>query len=104
MRSTCDGERGQSKIADIPGTRRINYEEASGPIPKFVTTCSTLKYELRNLRTTSNSMILVPLFEPEVRDRTCRSLCANFGFGALAPEGKNPDRVRFVAAGGRSHG
>jgi hypothetical protein len=27
-------------------------------------------------------MILVP-FEPEVRDRICRSLCANFGFGAL---------------------
>jgi hypothetical protein len=28
-------------------------------------------------------MVLVPLFEPEVRDRICRTVCANFGFGAL---------------------
>jgi hypothetical protein len=33
----------------------------SGPIPKFVSTRGTFRYELRNLRTTSNSMILVPL-------------------------------------------
>src|SRR5438105_9956232 len=55
----------------------------SGPIPKFVSYRRTLVYELRNLRTTSNSMTLVPLFEPEVRDRICRTMCANFGFGAL---------------------
>jgi hypothetical protein len=27
--------------------------------------------------------VAVPLFEPEVRDRICRTVCANFGFGAL---------------------
>jgi hypothetical protein len=27
---------------------------ASGPIPKFVSTCGALRYELRNLRTISN--------------------------------------------------
>jgi hypothetical protein len=26
----------------------------------------------------------VPLFEPEVRNRSCSTMCANFGFGALA--------------------
>jgi hypothetical protein len=31
----------------------------SGPIPKFVSVRGTLKYELRNQRTTSNFMILV---------------------------------------------
>src|SRR5262249_1596862 len=35
-------------------------------------------------RDASNSMILVPLFEPEVRNHLCRKMCANFGFGALA--------------------
>src|SRR5437588_12374018 len=37
----------------------------SGPIPKFVSYRGTLVYELRNLRTTSNSMILVPLLNPK---------------------------------------
>src|SRR5262245_33815500 len=41
--------------------------------------------KLRNLRTTSNSMILVPLFEPDGRDRICRKVGANFGFGVAAP-------------------
>src|SRR3981189_748626 len=31
----------------------------SGPIPKFVSTRGTFVYELRNLRATSNAMILV---------------------------------------------
>ena len=31
----------------------------SGPIPKFVSTRGTFRYELWNLRTTSNCMILV---------------------------------------------
>src|SRR5207248_3471544 len=38
----------------------------SGPIPKFVSYCGTLVYELRNLRTTSNSIILVPLLNPKL--------------------------------------
>src|SRR5204863_8877956 len=29
-------------------------------------------------------MTLVPLFEPEVRNSSCSTMCANFGFGALA--------------------
>ena len=55
----------------------------SGPIPKFVSCCRTLVYELRNLRTTSNSMILVPLLNPKFAIAFCRTMCANFGFGAL---------------------
>src|SRR5205085_10472480 len=38
---------------------------SSGPIPKFVSYRGTLVYELRNLRTTSNSIILVPLLNPK---------------------------------------
>src|SRR2546428_12151646 len=45
----------------IPGT--------SVPIPKFANIFGTLSCELRNQRDTSNSMILVPLFEPEVCNR-----------------------------------
>src|SRR5437899_2498091 len=43
----------------------IHEDATSGPIPKFVSTRSTFRYELRNLRTTSNSMILVPLLNPK---------------------------------------
>jgi hypothetical protein len=32
-------------------------------------------------------MILVPLFETEVRDRICGPVCASFRFGALAANG-----------------
>jgi hypothetical protein len=66
----------------------------SGPIPKFVSTRDTFSYELRNLRTTSNFIILVP-FEPEVRDRICCTVCANFGFGALG--GVEDDATSRVA-------
>src|SRR5215831_21097892 len=38
----------------------IHEDATSGPIPKLVSTRGTFRYELRNLRTTSNSMILVP--------------------------------------------
>jgi len=44
---------------------RYAQHATSGPIPKVVSTRSTLRYELRNLRTTSNSMILVPLLNPK---------------------------------------
>jgi hypothetical protein len=49
------------------GCRQWKQEwlEASGPIPKFVSARGTFRYELRNLRTTSNSMILVPLLNPK---------------------------------------
>jgi tripartite-type tricarboxylate transporter receptor subunit TctC len=39
-------------------------------------------------------MILVPLFEPEVRNRFCDTMCANFGFGALASRDKMKRTVR----------
>jgi hypothetical protein len=51
-------------------------------------------------------MILVP-FEPEVRDRICRSLCANFGFGALVAFvvlRSSPNRPRFGRRGVRRLG
>jgi hypothetical protein len=38
-------------------------DATSGPIPKFVLSCGTIVYELRNQRTTSKHMILVPLFD-----------------------------------------
>jgi hypothetical protein len=46
-------------------------------------------------------MILVPLFEPEVRSRPCGTICANFGFGApsiffLISLDRLP-RVRYLA-------
>src|SRR5262245_50051845 len=63
---------------------------ASVPIPKFARTCGTLACELRNQRDTSNSMIQCP-FEPEVRNRSCSTMCANFGFGALASLRHFPD-------------
>ena len=40
-------------------------DQTSGPIPKFVRTRGAFRYELRNLGTTSNSMILVPLLNPK---------------------------------------
>jgi len=36
--------------------RELRVRGTSGPIPKFVSYRGTLVYELRNLRTTSNSM------------------------------------------------
>ena len=43
------------------GTVRARSESVtSGPIPKFVSSRGTFRYELRNPRTTSNSIILVP--------------------------------------------
>src|SRR5437764_15445396 len=67
-----------------PLLHRPRHSPASVPIPKFANLCGTLQCELRNQRDTSNSMVLVPLFEPEVRNRFCSTTCANFGFGALA--------------------
>ena len=38
-------------------------------------------------------MILVPLLKPEVRDRIRRTVCANFGFGALVLSSRRGDRL-----------
>src|SRR5262245_60508115 len=43
----------------------IHEDATSGPIPKFVSERVASAYELRNQRTTSNSMILVPLLNPK---------------------------------------
>jgi hypothetical protein len=59
----------------------------SGPIPKFVSTRGTFRYELRNLRTTSNSMILVPLLNPK--------------FAIALPHGVRELRVRGTSVSGR---
>jgi hypothetical protein len=45
---------------------------ASVPIPKFVSICGTLSTNFGIDKDTSKSMILVPLFEPDVRKRGCR--------------------------------
>ncbi len=39
-------------------------------------------------------MILVPLLKPEVRDRICRTMCANFGFGALVDRFQSSNHMR----------
>jgi hypothetical protein len=36
----------------------------------------------------------VPLFEPEVRNGPCRTICVNFGFGALAAK-RSSDSYRY---------
>jgi hypothetical protein len=41
---------------------------SSGSIPKFASARGTSRCELRNLTTTSNSIILAPLLKPDVRD------------------------------------
>src|SRR5262249_8447452 len=68
--SGCEGER--RSFASSGGPWRLvlvegceDAGEASGPIQKFVSTRGTFRYELRNLRTTSNSMFLVPLLNPK---------------------------------------
>ena len=38
-------------------------------------------------------MILVPLFEPDVRNRIRRELCANVGFAALVQPKSSASRV-----------
>src|SRR6266545_4728524 len=55
---------------------------ASGPIPKFVSTCHTFRYELRNLRTTSTSMILVRFLNLKFLNELAAS-DRNFKFTAL---------------------
>jgi hypothetical protein len=53
----------------------------SGPSPKFVSTRVTFRYESKDNWQLYDS---IAPFELEVRDRICRAVCANFGFGALA--------------------
>src|SRR6266705_5493718 len=82
----------------------ISRKTAGVPIPKFANTGGTLSCELRNQGDTSNSMILVPPFEPEVRNRTLGHGCANFGFGAREARSRPADaRHDIVTNPGMSH-
>src|SRR5438445_6182111 len=77
--------------------RELRVRGTSGPIPKFVSCCRTLVYELRNLRTTSNSMILVPLLNPKFAIAFAarwRELRVRGTIGSLAgpPRSRHKDR------------
>src|SRR5204862_3989206 len=53
-----------SRLAQMPiRKRRPQLYASSAPLPKFVIHRSTIRHELRKQRGTSNSMILVPLFD-----------------------------------------
>ena len=56
---------------------------ASGPIPKFVSARGILRYELRNLRTTSNSMNLVRLLNLRFLNELAATNDRNLKFAAL---------------------
>jgi glutathione S-transferase len=58
--------------------------EASARFSKFVIQCGTLGHELRKPKGTSNSMILVPLFDLKFLRRTRGTRCRNFKSAALA--------------------
>jgi hypothetical protein len=55
----------------------------SGPIPKFATTRGTFRCELRNLRTTSNSMISSAVLNLKFLNELAASYDRNFKFTAL---------------------
>ncbi len=57
----------------------------SGPIPKFATTRGTFRCELRNLRTTSNSMISSAVLNLKFLNELAASYDRNFKFTALVP-------------------
>src|SRR5438874_4063209 len=69
--SRASTSRMMNRIKDMDGRDKPGHDEGeasniiegwyyiSGPIPKFVSCCRTLVYELRNLRTASTSTILV---------------------------------------------
>jgi hypothetical protein len=65
------------------GTPERAVLATSGPIPKFASFVRHPRLRTSESRTTSNFIILVSPFEPEVRGRTGGRMCANFGFGAL---------------------
>jgi hypothetical protein len=66
---------------------------SSGPIPKFATTRGTVRCELRNLRTTSNSMISSAGLNLKFLNELAASYDTNFKFTALqhVPAGLNRD-------------
>src|SRR5262245_56721645 len=86
----------------------IDSRSPRGPIPKLPGTRGTFVCELRNPRTTGNSMISSAPFEPADRDRFYRTMCANFGFGALIGHVANglqrgADNMPVTAPSGRAN-
>ena len=82
------------------GARRRRH--ASARFSKFVIQRSTLEYELRKPKGTSNSMILVPLFDLKFLRRTRGARCRNFKSASLArsargsPQPRECDRFQRV--------
>src|SRR5919108_6189763 len=68
-------------IALLPGDDCFRYSSAR--FSKFVIQCGTLEYELRKPKGTSNSIILVPLFDLKFLRRTRGTRCRNFKSAAL---------------------
>src|SRR6516162_7698427 len=77
--------------------KRTTRFGTSGPIPKFVSTRGTFRYELRNLRTTSNSIILVPLLNPKFATAFAARCARTSGFGALARHQMPQHVVQYAA-------
>ncbi len=72
---------------------------ASARFSKFVIQRGTLGYELRKPKGTSNSMILVPLFDLKFLRRTGGTWCRNFKSAALAcSQNGNKDNWRWRAS------
>src|SRR2546421_12965000 len=77
---------------------------ASGPIPKFGSSCGTLVYELRNLRTTSNSIFLVPLLNPKFAIAFAARCARTSGSGHWGGQGRrNSNRLVFLSGRPNDH-
>jgi len=65
-----------------PSVRGQDFRRTSGPIPKFASARVTFRCELRNLRTTSNFMILVRFLNLKFLNELAPSNDRNFKFTA----------------------
>ena len=74
--------RGDGERAD-KSSCALAWRATSGPIPKFVNARGILRYELRNLRTTSNSMNLVQLLNLRFLNELAATNDRNLKFAAL---------------------
>src|SRR5258705_4444278 len=76
---------------------------ASGPIPKFVNARGILRYELRNLRTTSNSMNRVRLLNLRFLNELAAANGRNLKFAApgvmCSPARRNAEALRLRPCG-----
>ena len=71
-------------MSEVAATyHELRKRGTSGPIPKFVNARGMLWYELRNLRTTSNSMNLVRLLNLRFLNELAATNDRNLKFAAL---------------------